>query len=451
KQDRARTSKRLISLLQDKKLDPTQASALIAALGGLRPAEAVDALIPRLADDNEQISGAAIKALGQIGAPAVTPLIASLNNTAARVRANAAEALGLTGDPRAIGPLIDCLKQPSPPAAESPTDAATNEKMADEKTYDTPQTPSPADVDLSVRQKAAEALARLGPSAVEPLISCLTEQDPSVRSLAAAALGQLRDARAVKPLIGCMTDLAGKNTSEEENAEGVNVHQSVLDALVSLGEPAIKPLVACLADKDVQVRRDTADVLGQLHYQPAGIDEKVAFLILRRSWDDLVKLGSPAVGPLIDCLQDEDADQRQGAARALGELNDKRAVEPLIVRLQDDILDVRRSVVGALGALGDKRAVKPLIEVFKSNDVSVEAAAAEALGALGDSQAVGPLVEGLTDANAGVRQAAAQALDKMHYQPAKADDLIVYLVALQAWDKVAKMGPAAFGPLAARL
>ncbi len=70
---------------------------------------------------------------------------------------------------------------------------------------------------------------------------------------------------------------------------------------------------------------------------------------------------------------------------------------------------------------------------------------------LGDSAAVAPLVEALKDEDAGLRQVCAQALDKLHYQPEKAEDNVTYLIALQAWDQVAKMGAPAFEPLHACL
>ena len=449
KLNKARAADRLVFHLQEKNTDVKMTTAAIEALGALRDPRAVDALISRLADGNEEISDAATEALGRIGAPAVKPLIACLNDSKPGVPGRAAQALGQIGDPRAVQPLIDCLKHP-PEEIPSPPDNAADDKKSDDSQMDNGQTDSPGE-DLQLRQKVAEALGKLGTPAVDPLISCLQEQDPAVCSLAATALGRTHDPRAIKPLIAGMVKLAGQDPTETENYEGVNIHQSLLDALANMGEPAIKPLAACLKDKDVNVRRDAADVLDQLHYQPAKTEEKIAFLILRQSWDQLIRLGAPAVAPLMDCLKDEDASQRQGAADALGQLNDKRAVEPLIARLQDDDLEVRRSATTALARLGDKRAVAPLIRVLDSDDAQVGTAAAEALGSLGDDRAVAPLVGGLKNEEAGFRQACAQALDKLHYRPQQTTDTITYLIALQSWDKVAKMGPSAFVPLTACL
>jgi HEAT repeat protein len=442
---RARSGDRLISHLKNKDTAPDMAAAVIEALGGLRYPPAVDALLPSLASETDEISNAAIDALGQIGAPAVEPLIAALKDPKAQVRERAAEALGRIGDARAVEPLIACLKNPEPDQlAADGQDMSTSDESDDQKK-------ARADEDAHVRQKASEALGKLGPPAVEPLMACLDEKDPSVRCLAATALGQTHDARAVAPLIAHLVELSGKDVTDEENSAGVNVHDSLRDALVNLGEPAIKPLLERLKDKNVHVQEDVADVLSQLHYLPSDLDAKVTFLILLQSWDKLIELGTPAVAPLLGCLKDEDYSRRQGAALALGELGDKRAVDPLIACLQDDNADVKKSATKSLGELGDKRAVGPLIDVLKNEDTEIKTNAAEALGLLGDNAAVAPLAAALTDDDAGLRQVCAQALDKLHYQPKKVEDNITYLIALQAWDQVAKLGAPAFAPLVACL
>ncbi|MDE3084231.1 MAG: HEAT repeat domain-containing protein [Verrucomicrobiota bacterium] len=446
--DGAQVGQRLLSHLQAKEAEYMK-SAVIEALGAVHYAGAVEALIPYLVNKDDEISRQTLEALGQIGAPAVPPLIARLNDPDVDVRASAAEALGRIGDARAIEPLIARLKHPTPETAGNAVANANDEKAPAGDNEE--QTDSQAEKDSQVRQKAADALGKSGPPAVEPLIACLNEVDPSVRSLAATALGQLHDSRAIKPLIACMVELAGKNTTDEENSNGVNLQDSVSNALANLGEPAIKALLPYLQDKDIHVRQDAADVLSDLHYVPPDNEGKIPFFILRRSWDELVKLGAPAVAPLLDSLKDEDADMRQGAAQALGQLNDKRAVKPLITCLQDESIEVKQNAARALGLLGDKRAVEPLIKVFNDEIGEVKKSAAEALGLLGDSQAIAPLLTGLTDEDSELRQTCAQALQKLNYKPAKVEDNVAYLIALKSWDEAAKLGPPAYEPLVACL
>jgi HEAT repeat protein len=88
---------------------------------------------------------------------------------------------------------------------------------------------------------------------------------------------------------------------------------------------------------------------------------------------------------------------RQSAARALGQLGDKRAVEPLIAALGDQEQTVWQSAARALGQLGDKRAIEPLRAALKAKDGRMRSSAADALAVLGDERAVGPLLGRLKD------------------------------------------------------
>jgi len=66
----------------------------------------------------------------------------------------------------------------------------------------------------------------------------------------------------------------------------------------------------------------------------------------------LVKIGEPAVEPLIQALKDEDDTARELAAAALANIGDTRAVEPLIQALKTDKnKEVREDVKKALEKL----------------------------------------------------------------------------------------------------
>ena len=58
-----------------------------------------------------------------------------------------------------------------------------------------------------------------------------------------------------------------------------------------------------------------------------------------------------AVEPLIFALKDADADVRQQAAFALGQLRDPRAIDALTGALKDSSADVRQQAAFALGQL----------------------------------------------------------------------------------------------------
>ena len=103
------------------------------------------------------------------------PLIGALREGRHVIRTSVATALGEIGNPDAVGPLADALKE---------------------------------DTGISVREQAATALGQIGdPRAVEPLIQALENQfDHQVRGRAAEALGKIADPRAIEPLIEAVTN-----------------------------------------------------------------------------------------------------------------------------------------------------------------------------------------------------------------------------------------------------
>ena len=62
----------------------------------------------------------------------------------------------------------------------------------------------------------------------------------------------------------------------------------------------------------------------------------------------LVKIGEPAIDPLILALNDSNSSVRCYAADALGEIGDPRAVDPLNDALEDEDGDVREAATEAL-------------------------------------------------------------------------------------------------------
>ncbi len=75
----------------------------------------------------------------------------------------------------------------------------------------------------------------------------------------------------------------------------------------------------------------------------------------------LVKMGKPAVDPLIQALKHANPTVRSNAATALGRIKDRRALEPLIGVLEKDPHPSVRLVAAlALADLGDKGAIPAL-------------------------------------------------------------------------------------------
>jgi HEAT repeat protein len=265
---------------------------------------------------------------------------------------------------------------------------------------------------------------------VKGLIKALGyEKASTVRMAAARVLGEIGDARAVKPLTGALGDTNYK------------VRETAAYALAQISAPAVGSLITALGDRDRDVRQVAAHVLTQIG--PPAVEPLIAALEdddWNVRWAAIEALGrigdARSVGPLITVLGNLPSHQRETAAEALGRIGDARAVEPLIAALKD--VDVRQAAAGALDDIGwqpgqdadgavywiakaqwDKcvaigaPAVQPLTAVLKDKDDEVRWAAAKALLQIGDTRAVGPLIAALQDSDCSVREAAVDALGQI--------------------------------------
>lgn len=115
------------------------------------------------------------------------------------------------------------------------------------------------------------------------------------------------------------------------------------------------------------------------------------------------------ISEVLKALGSGDEDDREEAARSLGELKKPEGVEPLIAALSDRSRYVRREAAKALGAIGDERGIPSLIRALKDDDRSAREGAAEGLALMGEN-AVGPLTAALEDPDWHVRMGAVVAL-----------------------------------------
>ena len=244
-------------------------------------------------------------------------------------------------------------------------------------------------------------------------IKGLYSWNPLKRRNAVVQLGQMsaRPVPAIPFLISALDDRIwlGWLGLTRTNVEAAKV-------LVKIGKPAVEPLISSLKDKNWRIRVRAALVLGEIKDSRA-VEPLIAALkdkkhLMRASVvAALAKIDDPhAIEPLIAALKDEHPFVRVVASRELGKLKYLRAAGPLLDALRDEHIDVRRSVVKALVEMKDPNTVEPLIAALKDGNKGTRRGAAISLGAIKDPRAIEPLIAALEDESLLVKIKSAYAL-----------------------------------------
>ena len=177
-------------------------------------------------------------------------------------------------------------------------------------------------------QRVLLAIAQGQRDAIEPLVATIKKYGSGVDE-AVEALGNIGDARAVKPLL----------VLYDQTPAGP-MRKTVIQALVRIGSPAVEPLTAAL----------TVDI------------------------DMSIPFGVTALG-------------RVGAAEALGKIGDLRAREALLAALTDGFEYVRAAAARSLGQLGAGEIMLQTV-ALRDKNADVRVAAAEALKIIDHARAV---------------------------------------------------------------
>jgi len=248
--------------------------------------------------------------------------------------------------------------------------------------------------------------------AVEPLMKIMkTEEDVKVCDLAYEALCRIGDVKALEVLIGKkiansfplsttafkLLPLLGEKAVPEliKAAESGDITKSLLavDALGKIGDKrATESLIKILKnEKGSMLRASAIESLGLLRNRRAvqpiietakAAKPKFSGTII---WDSVNALGLIGGKEAVDFLLDYAKKKggsivRSDAVESLGRSGDERVLEPLIALLEDEEYLIRSSAASALGMLGDKKALKPLIKMLlEDKEESVRRGAAIAL------------------------------------------------------------------------
>ncbi|MBN1274155.1 MAG: HEAT repeat domain-containing protein [Candidatus Aminicenantes bacterium] len=131
----------------------------------------------------------------------------------------------------------------------------------------------------------------------------------------------------------------------------------------------------------------------------------------------LISIGEPAIKPLIWALADENGWVKTYSSNTLIEIG-APAVDLLIVALQGSNIEIRRQTASVLGGIKDKRAIEPLTQaLFEEDDEFLRACAARALGEIQDKDAIEYLKKAAAeDKTKHVREEAINSLKKFNIQ-----------------------------------
>ncbi|MDR7417211.1 MAG: HEAT repeat domain-containing protein [Armatimonadota bacterium] len=218
----------------------------------------------------------------------------------------------------------------------------------------------------NLQTAAVDALKRVGPAAVRPLLETLRDRGSRrrVQNLALRIIMDLRG-RAVEPLLAALQD------------ENVHIRESAIALLCRLGdERVVEPLVRLfLADGRMQEavvnhlpRLEERGVIEPPHGdREAQLPPQVAAAFR--------KLASPQTEEsLRAALGHPNPKVRKFAMRALFDVAGARSKEELLRLLEDEDLDVRRIAIKLLGKLHDKSVIEPLLALLTKGAGQLEEA-----------------------------------------------------------------------------
>jgi len=350
----------------------------------------VKPLLEKLRDNDWSARNETAEALGRIGELAIDPLSAELRYGNDNSRLGAVEALGKIGSPRVVEPLCAALSDNRLYIGWAAVRALKN--IGDERAID-PLIAAMKEIEYDFSQATMDALVNLGAAAVDPLIAALQHKDPCIRYHAAQVLGRIGDPRAIRPLISGLKDRVARSDAakalerlnwkpgNDETGAEYWIARKEWDKCVKIGAPAIKPLISLLQEGGA-AGNAASEALDRLNWDPGKDENGAVYWLARGNWDKCAEIGAPAAGPLIDKFKDASIEVREEAARVLKQIG-KEAVDLLIRALQDEQWLVRDYSARTLGEIGDPRAVDSLTAMLQDPVLQVQQTAAEALAKLG--------------------------------------------------------------------
>ncbi|MBC7792300.1 MAG: HEAT repeat domain-containing protein [Clostridia bacterium] len=245
--------------------------------------------------------------------------------------------------------------------------------------------------DDRTREVASRALGELGDKAATvPLMGFLSAETPApLQRTAIAALGNLRDAKAVPRLVGLLY----------EERQNVSLYEDAKVALIQIGEPAVLALTETMERKNAAVEATKTSegkalpdgaiesrsgaVLGAMRAKSA---EAALIATLTKLYAKFKAIKDDSVGGAVVEL-----------AYALGYLGTTEAAKALRPLIDDPIQAIRVAGIESITASGDVSAVPSLLNAIRSGPGESRASALIAVTRLGSGAELDTVTEAVQD------------------------------------------------------
>ncbi|NOZ84996.1 MAG: hypothetical protein GXP49_01790 [Deltaproteobacteria bacterium] len=300
------------------------------------------------------------------------------------------------------------------------------------------------------RNAAAEALARIGQPAVEPLIKMLNDDDKDARKFAVDILGEIGDRQGLKGILTALEDEDENVRVAAAEALGRSGWQDAKDALLKALDREDTMLNATVLDalfhiearvdadmmepflKDPILRRPALLALGGASDEKA-FELLIQFLPDRRkgsreaailSLDRLLsrypeperqsvieKLKERASNKVLEGMESAvvtgDRETRTAAARLLGTIGRPESSPALLQAAADE--SIRREALKALRQIGEG-VIPSLLDALPGLSLEEQVLTFEVLATLGDERTLPAMIDALNEPDDRLKEAAAEAI-----------------------------------------
>jgi HEAT repeat protein len=334
--------------------DVTVRSDAAHALGKLGDEAAVAGLARALQDADEYVRKSAVMALRRISGPAAgEALRQALSDRSEQVVLQAVNGLRDIRDKGAVEPLIRVLARRERslqlaatealirigPDGVGPLMAVFEDKVLRRK----------------IGTQVMKILVEIGPRAIDALLAALQQDSQVIQVTAISVLGRVGDHRIVRPLIDLflrdprMQEAVVATLARLEERGVVDVTEGAhVDREISPPKMVVEALTG----------RPRGEIVEQLRAALENPMPKVRRFALRVLF---ALFGEGAADQLIASLDDEDVEVKRLAIRILGKLRDKRVIDPLVALVQKEGGEhVEEAVWNTLKVLTDLREFEQL-------------------------------------------------------------------------------------------